>query len=225
MKNTHKTILNFIILLAILILGSILLWDPIVNVVKNPEETRQTIQEFGIYGPLIFIGITILQVIFAPIPGQLAGVVGGFLFGIILGTIYALIGIGVGAFLVFFISRKLGRPFVEKVVNKKTLNKFDKKIQKGGIPVLFIIFLLPFFPDDLICYIAGLTKIKIRYLVAMSVFARIPSHLLYSSIGAGMSLTNPTFYLLLGIVALIFGILYLRRKSIENYLFNKFKKK
>jgi len=66
-----------------------------------------------------------------------------------------LVGLIIGSFITFYLARKLGRPFVEKIVDKKTLNKFDKKIRKKGLFILFLIYILPGLPDDIIGYIAG----------------------------------------------------------------------
>ena len=130
---------------------------------------KGAVERAGIWGPLVFIAIQFLQIVFAPIPGQVAGVIAGSLFGPWLGTLYSLVGSVLGCFLVFTLSRKLGRPFVERFVDKKHLKKFDRLTKNAGPMVFFLIFLLPGFPDDIICYLAGLSAIPIRTLVIITI--------------------------------------------------------
>lgn len=218
MKKETKSLLITLLILAAL---TIIFWNPIVNIVSEPMKTRVFLAQFGILAPIAFMTISLLQVIFAPVPGQLTGAAGGFAFGIFWGTIYSLVGVTIGSFIVLVLSRKFGRPFVEKQVDKRTLDKFDNLIKKGGIPIIFAIFLLPFFPDDLILYIIGLTQIRIRTIMIVTSIARIPTFIILSAIGDGISYNNPTIYLVIGILLLIAGILYVKREEIEKKLLKK----
>ena len=214
---------SLIITLAILVLLTVIFWKPLVGVVSEPIKTRAFVSQFGFLAPTVFIILSFLQVVFAPLPGQLTGVAGGFVFGIWLGTLYSLIGITLGSLIVLILSRKFGRPFVEKHVDKRTLEKFDKIINKGGIPVIFMIFLLPFFQDDLILYIIGLTKIRLRTIMIITTMGRIPMIVVLSSIGAGISYSSPIIYLGVGAIILISIILFFNREAIERKISNKWR--
>ncbi|MBL7059155.1 TVP38/TMEM64 family protein [Candidatus Pacearchaeota archaeon] len=136
-----------------------------------------------------------------------------------------MIGLIIGSFIAFYLARKLGRPFVEKVVNKKTLNKFDKIIKQKGLPVLFLIYLLPSLPDDLICYIAGLTNIKIKNLILVSAIGRLPGFIVLSLVGAGLASQNSVFALILFLAMMILSIIiYLKRQKLEKFMENIIKK-
>lgn len=225
MKKRTKIILQFIFFLIILVGATIIFWKPLTQLLSNAEDIREFIRGFGILAPVIFIVIVILQVLLAPIPGQVAGLAGGYTFGIILGTVYSMIGLILGSFIAFSLSRKFGRPFVEKVINKKTLNKYDKIISKKGLPVLFLIYLLPALPDDAICYIAGLTKIKIRALVIISAIGRFPGFLVLSVVGTGLASKNTLFSVILFIIMIIVSIIiYLNRNKLENRMIKIIKK-
>ena len=91
----------------------------------SPETVKQFIAGFGIFAPITFIFLQILQVVVFIIPSSVFTISGGYAFGTVLGTIYSLIGIMIGSIIVFYFSRKLGRPFVEKIINKKELDHFD----------------------------------------------------------------------------------------------------
>lgn len=174
-------------IMAALIAATIIFWQPLAELFSNPDRTRELIAQSGPFGPLIFIAMQVAQVLVAPVPGQVTGFVGGFLFGPFLGTVYTTIGAAIGFTLIFVLARKLGRPFVAYFVDKKVLDKFDYLAESRGVLVLFLIFLLPAFPDDIICYIAGLTTIKIRTLVLISLLGRLPGNLLLSITGSGVA--------------------------------------
>jgi uncharacterized membrane protein YdjX (TVP38/TMEM64 family) len=95
------------------------------------------------------------QVLVAPTPGQVTGLVGGYLFGPLWGLVYTIVGATIGFTLVLVLARKLGQPFVERLVSAKALERFDYLAQGRGVVVLFLIFLLPAFPDDVVSLVAG----------------------------------------------------------------------
>ncbi len=225
MKKSTKTILQFIFFFIILIGAVLLFWKPLVQLLSNVDDIGEFIRGFGILAPIIFIVIVILQVLLAPIPGQIAGLAGGYVFGAILGTVYSMIGLILGSSIVFLLSRKFGRPFVEKMINKKTLNKYDKIISKNGLHILFLIWLLPILPDDAVCYIAGLTNIKIRTLMIISAIGRFPGFLVLSVVGAGLASKNTLFSIVLFIVMMVFSIIiYLNRNKLETRMIKIIKK-
>ena len=96
---------------------------------------------------VIFIGLQILQVIVAPIPGEVNGFIGGYLYGPVLGTLYSTIGLTIGSWLAFLLARWLGLPFVEKMINPKIIQKYDHFMEHRGILITFILFLIPGFPE------------------------------------------------------------------------------
>lgn len=92
----------------------------------------------------------------APIPGEVTGLLGGFLFGKFQGIILSTIGLTMGSFLAFTLSRRFGRPFVERVVSPATVARFDYLLSHKGAFIVFLLFLIPGFPKDYLCYILGL---------------------------------------------------------------------
>lgn len=218
MEENTKTVFKFIALIGVLALLVIFLWQPLSYLFKD-NNLENLVSEYSTLAPLIFIGLVTAQILIAPVPGQVAAIAGGFLFGALLGTIYGFIGLLLGSWIAFSLSKKLGRPFVELVVPEKHLDKFDYLTEKAGPLTLFAIYLLPFFPDDTICFIAGLTKISIRkFLLVMSV-GRLPGFFVLSLLGAGAREGNTLLIsIILGAFALlIIGALFYR-KEIEGFL-------
>lgn len=206
-------------LLAALTIVTIVYWESLGVLFSDKEQLKVVVERAGWWGPLVFIGVQFLQVIIAPIPGQAIGVLAGALFGPLLGTIYSMIGALLGFTTIFMISRRLGRPFVERFVEAKHLKKFDYLTNANGPMVFFLIFLLPAFPDDIICYLAGLSSIPIRTLVLVSLLGRLPGYLVLSLFGSGLAETD--IRLIVGIVTavvLISAVVYWQRERLESWI-------
>lgn len=167
----------------------------------------------------MFIAVQFLQILVAPIPGQAVGVLAGALFGPWLGLVYSMAGAVLGFTTVFVLAKLLGRPFVEKFVKKQDLDKFDKLTKKAGPLVLFLVFLLPGFPDDAICYIAGLSDLRIRTLVLISMAGRLPGYAITSFMGAGIGEANLKLVGILSIILVIaVGLIYIKRKPLKKWI-------
>ncbi len=170
---------------VVLVVLDIIFKGPLTNLLTNKEQIVDFINSLGIFGPLAFMLIQILQTVVAPIPGQVSGIVGGFIFGW-WGILWTIIGSGIGFFLVFLLSRKFGRGLVERIIKKEHLDKFDYLTKQKGSFVFFLIFLIPGLPDDIVCYVAGLTTIPIRKLMWMITLGRLPAVIMTNLLGAGL---------------------------------------
>lgn len=193
-KRISRSTIIKIIALTVIILAVLgyLAWDiitkgPLMQLLSNRDELVRIINNFGPWAPLIYVVFQVLQVVVAPIPGQIVGGVGGFLFGH-WGILWTTVGSLIGFWLVFTIARKFGRSLIEKIFKKPAVEKFDFIINaKGSALIIFAIFLLPGFPDDLICYLAGLTKLSMRKLMLVSILGRFPTIVITNYIGMGLS--------------------------------------
>lgn len=211
-----------IIILSVLVVAAALLivlnWQPLVSFFSDQDKLKATIERAGVWGPLAFIAIQFLQIVIAPIPGQVTGVLAGALFGPWLGALYSLTGAALGCLLVFVLSRKLGRPFVERFVEAKHLKKFDRLTTESGPMVFFLIFLLPGFPDDIICYLAGLSAIPLRTLVIISILGRAPGYVISGLLGAGIGEANaPLVGIIVGLIAIGAAVSYWKRAAIAQW--------
>ena len=126
-------------------------------------------------GPLSFIGFIVLQalqVVAAPVPGEVTGVMGGFLYGPLLGLLLSTIGLTFGSWVNFSLSKTFGRPFVDRFVSEKTMAKYDYLLHHKGAFLVFVLFLIPGFPKDLLCYILGLGHLSTREFIVISTVGR-----------------------------------------------------
>lgn len=148
------------------------------------EKLTNFIKSFHPYDEFVFILFQILQVVFAPVPGEVTGLIGGYLYGPVLGTIYSTVGLTVGSWLAFMLARFLGLPFVEKAVNPEILKKYDYVMEHQGAIVSFILFLIPGFPKDYLCYIMGLSHMKLWTFLIISTVGRLFGTILLSMSGS-----------------------------------------
>jgi uncharacterized membrane protein YdjX (TVP38/TMEM64 family) len=126
-------------------------------------------------GPLSFLGficVQALQVVISPIPGEVTGLIGGFLYGKFLGIVLSTIGLTLGSWAAFSLSRVFGKPFVEKFVKKETVARYDYLLHHKGAFLVFLLFLIPGFPKDYLCYILGLGHLTIREFLIISTAGR-----------------------------------------------------
>tara|TARA_Y100000310_G_scaffold105766_1_gene104301 strand:+ start:1542 stop:2216 length:675 start_codon:yes stop_codon:yes gene_type:complete len=208
----------------ILVLFTIIFWQQLFNFFSNPDKIRNTILATGVLAPIIFIFLIILQVLIAPVPGQAMGLMSGYVFGPVRGTLYSMIGLTIGSYIAFKLSRIYGIPLVKKIVDKRTFEKFNKIALEKGPFTLFLLYLFPALPDDSICYIAGLTKIKIKNLVIISAIGRFPGFLVLNVIGSGLYFTTFSSLILLGLLTIISFLIYLSRNKIEKAILRFIKK-
>ena len=216
---SRKTKIEIIcVLVIILALLALLFFDianhgPVSSFLSNRDQIVSVVKQAGIFGPLLFIVLQFLQTVLAPIPGQVTGAVGGFLFGW-WGILWSLIGGSLGYLAIFWLSKRYGRPLVEKIFKKEALEKFDFIAGEHAATVLFLIFLIPGLPDDMVCYVGGLTDISIKKLMVLITLGRIPSVVVVNYIGAGLGEENllPVILVTLLVVIILGIVIYFREQ-------------
>ncbi len=147
---------GFLILLCIGIVTFIFYKAGLFSFFMDKDRMERFINSLGPLGFLGFILLQSLQVVAAPIPGEVTGLIGGFLYGPVLGTVLSTIGLTLGSFIAFKLSRTFGRPFVERFVDKSVMSRFDYLLHHKGAFLIFLLFLIPGVPKDYLCYILGL---------------------------------------------------------------------
>jgi uncharacterized membrane protein YdjX (TVP38/TMEM64 family) len=164
---------------AFIIVILVVVWvfrSDLTTVFSSPERVQQWVREIGFAGPLVFVALQIVQVIVFVIPGEIVQIAGGYLFGITLGVVYSLIGITIGAAFNFYIARWLGIPFVEAVFPRRQVARFRAVAESPRAKIgLFLFFLIPGIPKDILCYVAGIAPITFRAFLAISVAGRLPA--------------------------------------------------
>lgn len=187
---------------------------------KNPEELRALILSFGNYSFLAYIVIQIAQIIVFFIPGELVQIAGGYIFGSLNGYILSFVGILIGSVFSFLLARMLGKKFVEKIVfsedkwifkKVEEIRKHPEKFKK----LVFIMYLIPGIPKDILGYICGITEIKLKDFVVISMLGRTPALFISCFFGNNIASDNLILLVIIGIVCgVIFIISVLKGKDI-----------
>ena len=184
-------------------------------------EFKEKVTNSGIYGILLLFIIQVVQIFLFILPGEPIEILAGMCYGWFWGTIFIMISSAMIATLIFWLVRKIGRQFVydfsdEEKIKKIENNKIFQNPKKIEL-IIFILFLVPGTPKDLLTYLSGLLPIKPRRFVAISTIARIPSIVTSTIAGANIAVGDwkKAIWLYGIIVAVV--LLFL-------YVFNKFDK-
>ncbi len=195
------------------------LYDLTIAWANDAKKAKTDIAALGLWGPVVFIGIQIFQVLASPIPGELVGPIGGYVFGAFWATVYSTIGLALGSWMNFYVARLLGRGFVERVIPAKVLDKMDFAMEGKGMMIAFIGFLLPGFPKDYFSYFLGITNMGPRAFMIVSAAARIPGTIALSLQGAMLANRDWIGLVIVTLISLAFFIpCFMFRKPIHDWL-------
>ena len=191
------------------------------------ERLQRFLESMGFWAPLIFVLLQLLQVVFAPIPGNVITLAGALVFGFWEGFLLSSAAIAVGSLLCFGLGRRLGKAALRKWLKPARFDKYDKfisdeKNKARTYMLLFLCLLFPFMPDDLLCLLAGVTSIRFRTFAIMVVLAR-PWGLLAAALLGAYGLSLPLWLLIvIGALLLALGILAVRyAKELESWIMAK----
>ncbi len=162
------------------------------------------LESLGAWGGVGLIALQALQVLIAPIPGEVTGLLGGYVYGPYLGVLLSTIGLTMGSYLAFALSKALGRPFVKKLVPASTLKRFDYLLHHKGAFFVFLLFLIPGIPKDYLCYILGLGSLSTTEFLVIGGTGRLLGTILLSVGGYYIRLQQYAKFTILIAVALLF---------------------
>jgi uncharacterized membrane protein YdjX (TVP38/TMEM64 family) len=188
--NKSKDRIKFCFYLLAIIVGLIGIFvymksNGILNYMSSAEEFKKYIKGYGDKAYVVFFIIQFISVIIAPIPSNISAVVGGTVFGIWESFFISMLAIISGSIIVFILGRRFGRVFAERFINPKLLNKYEQHFStRKGELLLILLLLLPFFPDDAIGFVAGLSKISLRRYVIIMLLTRPWEILAASALGS-----------------------------------------
>ena len=162
-----------VLLLLAAVIFYVIIRTGFIEVIRDEEEFRAFLERAGVWMSLVFIALQFLQVVILPIPSTVTVVAGSALFGPLIGSIYSLIGILLGSFTAFAVGRFAGYRVVAWLVGKETLDTWLKKIKGKDKIFLSAMFVLPVFPDDVLCFVAGLSSMSFGLFALVIVISRI----------------------------------------------------
>ena len=187
------------------------------------EDLRQLILGFGGWGILTYIVINLLQCIVIPVPTTLTDLVGTAIYGPFVAFLYATIGVIIGSSIAFVIGRYCSRPVINWIFGKEKIDKYQNILKNRTGIILFLTLILPLFPDDLICMLAGISEISYPKFLIISIIARSVGLAVISFFGSGKIIPFSGWgiiaWIAIAIVSLIVVIIaFKKREKIKAFL-------
>src|SRR5215216_4216081 len=167
--SKHKAIVTCSFVLITLFLLQ-LFREPLFSMMqwfRDPKAVSAAVQQSGVWGPAILFVLFVLQTFIAFIPGQALMIASGYIYGFTGGFLITWISLVAGGQMAFWLARRYGRRFAEKWISQAVLDRWNKSAAVSGIGFYAITLVLPLFPNDAMCYVAGLGRISgQRFLIA-----------------------------------------------------------
>lgn len=178
-------------IIAVIVLIAVIFRNDIAYLFSSRSRLQDWIDGFGVYGPLVFIAVQLFQVVVFIVPGEVAQIAGGYLFGTWAGIVYSVVGIMIGSAFNFYVARFLGTSFVEGLFKPDRVEKFESIISSSRARVgFFLFFLIPGIPKDILCYLAGLSRISFTAFLLISMAGRFPGIVGSTIIGSSAAKGN-----------------------------------
>lgn len=211
MKNRRKLLILAAVLLLLAGGGWFLYASGFFRAARSLDGLRAYIVHFAPYSHLAFFLVQLLSVILAPIPSNITAAAGGVLFGTWPAFLLTFGAVVAGSLLVFWLARVLGRDFADRLVSRRLSEKYQDVLRTKAPVFLVLAFLFPFFPDDMLCILAGLTKLSFRRFAVIVLLTR-PWGLLFASALGGSTLNLPPWVMvpigLAGLALFLLGMKY-----------------
>lgn len=204
-----KQIKRILVILTVVFVVSIgyFIGRPLIHFVSDPQQFRTWVNEKGIWGILGFIGMNILQVLLAVVPGGPFEIGAGYAFGVIRGTLICDFAMTVASIIIFLFVRRFGMKFVELFVSREKIESVKiLKSSRRSESILFLLFLIPGTPKDLLSYLVGLTNIKLSHWIIICAIGRMPAIFLSVLSGNALNKADYGFVILMFVVMIALSI-------------------
>lgn len=224
MKRNKKVIRIILIIAAIaaaLAGGGYALWKTgVFERINSVEELREVISGAGAWAGIVYFFLQMMTVIVAPIPSNISMMAGALALGFWKAMILGVLAVVAGSIIVFLAARALGRNAIHRFLDKGVMEKYLPVIEEKQDMFLFLTMLFPFFPDDALCMLAGLTNISLGRFTAIMILGRPWGLIVAALLGSG-SLSLPVWaWVILGAVGICIFYFALKYSSeIEDKLF------
>lgn len=209
------------LVVALLVAAVAIAWRAgLFALLSRREELQALVTGLGAWGPLAIVALEVLQVLLAPLPGQLTSIVAGYLYGVWWGSALCMAGLVLGTALAMALARRFGRPLVERFASREALARVDGAVERRGEAVFLLIFVIPFLPDDVAAFVAGLSSLRLARLLVVATIGRAPGVLFAAFLGARAGELSPLEIALLVIASLALIALFWRfREPVERAMF------
>ena len=238
LNNKYKKIKKMMLFLSLFINIFILCYSilyklELLEYFNSVTKLKNLILSFGTIGIVIFIILSIGQVVMLPIPSIVLIICGNLIYGPMLTTLFCSIGVIIGSLIAFLLGKVFGLKLVRSILSDTIILKYNQIMNNNGKLLLSLAFILPLFPDDVLCLLAGISNLKLKdFMIIVSTLRPVSMlFMCYFSGGKIIPFSGWGIYVWILIIIIIFVliILYLRYKSkIQNWFklrLNNIKKK
>ncbi len=216
-KKSIASLSIFIAVMALLIYVLYVLG--LLDLFTDRHRLLKFIEDHRTYAVIIFIGMQALQVVLAPIPGEVTGFAGGMLFGTFWGIVYSTMGLTLGSWAAFWLGRAVGRPLVEALIDAETIKRYDYVMKHKGLFLAFLLFIVPGFPKDYFCYLLGLGHMGLAAFLFVSTLGRLLGTTLLTLGGAFFRAADyRALFTLVGVSIVFIFMTMVYRGQIEHWL-------
>jgi uncharacterized membrane protein YdjX (TVP38/TMEM64 family) len=232
-KATKIVAILKLVLLVGIILGlsiSIYLFSPeFLRYFQDLDELKMLLANYKAASILIYLLLQIIQVVISVIPGQILQFAAGYIYGFVLGTVLSLVGVALGTIITFYLAKVLGKDAMHVLFGEERISKFVQILNsKKAYIFLFIFFVIPGLPKDLLTYAAGISEIRLKPFLILSLVGRAPA--LMVTIAMSRMLYNGSYIelvLLIIISVILFGIGIIKKDvliAFGNAMYDKWSK-
>lgn len=222
-KSNLSAIINLILLLIFIVAIPVYIWvfhRDFIRDIDSIEEVVALLDANKTAAILIYLGLQIMQIIVSVLPGQVFQVAAGYYFGFFMGLVYSLIGAAIGTTITYFVAKWLGSNAIEVLFGKEKIDKIVKMLNSSrAYNVVFLLYLIPGIPKDLVGYAAGISSINFRILLVLSIIGRtfgMSGSLLFGYLYAQKEYT--LMYIVAAVAVIIFLICIIYRKKISKWM-------
>lgn len=215
-KRNHIWIRLLILVVIIAGLTALMYETGVIQFFISKKRLLNFLDSLGPWSVVAFVLLQATQVVAAPIPGEVTGLLGGYLFGSASGVLLSTLGLTLGSYVAFILARIFGRPLVLRLLPKSTIERFDYLFHHKGAFLIFLLFLIPGFPKDWLCYILGLGRLTATEFLVIGGTGRLFGTLLLTLGGSYLRHREYwKFYILAGIAISVVIIALAYRDKID----------
>ena len=222
MKTKHR-FKGYVVVVSIILLFILLQsYLPTIRQFASPEFVREYLLTLGNWGYLAYVIIFLLSIPL-PIPSTPVAIAGGYVYGIILGTVLTMVAAIIGASIAFFLIRKYGEPLLQKMVSRKHIEHFNHIFQRRGINGAILAYAIPVFPSDSINFILGLSNMRFHTFLFVTIVGNIPRYVLVNALGQELFTGFSVKTIIVPLLTTLYLLIAIFREKVKGLLFKELK--
>jgi uncharacterized membrane protein YdjX (TVP38/TMEM64 family) len=179
-----------------------------IDQLSSIENIKALFRRYQTQSILIYLAAQVIQIIICVIPGQWMQITAGLAFGFWGGYLWSITGAALGAVVTYYLARWLGRDAMHLFFGEEKVERYIKAFNsKRSMIIVFLLFLIPGFPKDILCYLAGLSEMKLKPFLVFSLIGRTPGMMGSILIGMQVGAHRWNVVILISVIAVILFVL------------------